>query len=279
MNGFDLILYVVGGLIAVILTVLAAVVSSVKYRGLFIALGAASFLVYVWIGVRGYEESRATAWQASQDKAAAEAQLGQIKQQLSDAKVQSAHDIGDLQGQLKIFGQFAPAVLELAKASEANTRKEYEQKQLTNDQLRAFVAQVVKRMRDWQSRERAAEDEVEKKYQQDMAQLYAAHSSEDIGTKKVQDEILAESATPEYDRRSGEEAVYTKFRGEFSQNILDDAVSAREQLINKLGPGAEPKMPLGYTNVPLVFQGTLVGPYPVSSAADYLEQFAKKLVP
>jgi hypothetical protein len=279
MNGFDLLLYAIGGLIAIILTVLAAVVSSVKYRGVFIALGAASFVVYMWIGFRAYEESKATAWQASQDKAAAQAQLGDIKQQLSDAKVQSAHDIGDLQGQLKIFGQFAPAVLKLAEASELNTRKEYEQKSLTNAQLRDFVSQVVKKMRDWEYRSEEDQRQIENKYEEKVSQINLNFNGLDRKNPLVQQQ---EGAQVDAAFQAQTEALgdsYLKFQNDFNQNILDDAISARDQLIEKLGASAEPQLDQINRSALYVFRGVIVGSFPVAKAANYLEMFAKKLSP
>ena len=72
---------------------------------------------------------------------------------------------------------------------------------------------------------------------------------------------------------------YLKFQNDFNQNILDDAISARDQLIEKLGASAEPQLDQINRSALYVFRGVIVGSFPVAKAANYLEMFAKKLSP
>jgi hypothetical protein len=66
MNGLDLLLYLVLGLISIIITVLGIIVSTDRYRKVIIGLGAFSFFVYTWVRVRGYQQSKQTSQQDQQ---------------------------------------------------------------------------------------------------------------------------------------------------------------------------------------------------------------------
>jgi hypothetical protein len=62
--------------------------------------------------------------------------------------------------------------------------------------------------------------------------------------------------------------------------ILADSISAKNQLLAKLGSGAEPELTGPFAKPAMyVFQGFDLRADMVSEAANYLEEFSKKLTP
>jgi hypothetical protein len=183
-----------------------------------------------------------------------------------------------MKGQLDVFNQFAPAVTKLAQATELNTRKQYEQKALTNKELKDFVARVVKKMRDWQYREQIEEQEQSNKSFSETSQLYMAHLNDAPNSTQSQ-ELRQQTAKMFANNVAARRELDLKFEREFDTDILADAVIARNELINKLGISQEPELGQMNKYALLVFQGKIVGANPVSIAAEYLEQFARKQSP
>ncbi len=276
MDTFDLILYILAGAIGIGLAVLGGTVSATtpKQKRAFVGLGIASLLITIFIGVKSFRNSKREEREKSDARDKAQRDMDGLRQQLTESEIKRNADTRYLEGKLEVFGQFAPAVLELARASELNTRKQYEQKVLSNKELRDFVATVVKNMRDWQVREDQALSESGDKYRAATSQVYAAHRGEDLKSPQMQQQ-LSKAFT---DNIAAEDEIRRKFRAEFEQAILGDAISAREQLITRLGVGSEPQLGLNKGSM-IVFQGFIAGPRPVGDAAEYLERFAKKLSP
>jgi hypothetical protein len=268
MNTFDLVLYIMGGTIGAGLAVLGGTVSSTKswQKTAFVVLGIASVVISIFTGVRASRE-------ASEAKDQAQRNIDQIEQQLTESEIKRSSDTRYLEGKLEVFGQFAPAVLKLARASELNTRKQYEQKVLSNKELKDFVTTVVKKMRGWQAREDNELAESRNKYFAATSAIYEAHKGGNIEPAQMRQE-LSKAFT---DNIAADDGINRKFRAEFEQSILGDAISAREQLIIKLGVGSEPEVGVLNRSSMAVFQGIIVGPEPITGAAEYLERFANKV--
>jgi hypothetical protein len=206
-------------------------------------------------------------------------EISGLKATMQQEEISNAAETKYLEGQLSVFNQFAPAVVKLAQATETNTRKQYEEKVLTNKELKDFVTQVVKKMRDWEYRQRTAGEAIDNKYDAIQSQMLANYRGEDVSSAQVHQKMVTEMDKLTNNKIVEEKAMYSQFENEFNQTILGDAILAREQLINKLGIGAEPKLPEMERTGLYVFRGIYAGAYPVAGAADYLELFAKKLSP
>jgi hypothetical protein len=264
----DLALNIISGAIAISLAVLGGTVSSTKrwHKPTFIVLGVASLVLCIATAVKSSRESRAAERKAQND-------MDGIRSQLSESEIMRASDTRYLEGKLEVFGQFAPAVLELARASELNTRKQYEQKALSNKQLEELVTQVVKKMKDWQSRYDSDSSKVSEKYFELRVEAGREARTQTPGVvqQKWQEQLNAEL------REDSE--LRTRYTNEFNQNILGDAIYAKNQLDSRINAKDRPDVPDRSRNLLLVFQGIFVGAQPVGMAANYLEQYAKNLSP
>jgi hypothetical protein len=265
----DLALNIISGAIAISLAVLGGTVSSTKrwHKPTFIILGVASLILCVAIGVRSSRESRAAEQKAQQD-------VDGIKNQLAESEIRRASDTRYLEGTLEVFGQFAPAIMELARASELNTRKQFEQKELSNKQLEELVKAVVKKMKDWQSRYDTEESKVSQKYFELRGEAGRAAGSGGMTEAMKQKWLELGNAELREERD-----LSNRYMNEFNQNILGDAIYAKNQLDGRINPKDRLDVPDQSKNLLLVFQGIIVGAQPVGMAANYLEQYAKKLSP
>lgn len=229
------------------------------------------------LGIGGFISDRVQSHQQHIDRQKTEedlnTQIAGLKGEMQKEEIAHTAETKYLEGQLDAFKQYAPAVLKLAEAAELNTRKEYEQKVLTNQQLREFVAKVVTKMRDWQHRYDVAEETLSEKRSGGIAEILREHNENPAAAKPELDKFWSDQQTQDYQQNE-------QFQNEFQTSILGDAISARNQLIERLGQGAEPQLTSdSKVLVPPVFQGRRVEPYAVNLAAAYLEQFAKKLNP
>lgn len=195
-----------------------------------------------------------------------------LKGQLHDQEVNSTAENQYLRGRLDELSEFTPAVLKLAQASEENTRREYEQKVLSNRQLRDFISDVVARMRDWEGRRKQADDAFFNKMINDQQQI--SRSGDPNKIRQQFDQLRSTEMTDEMQ-------MDATFQREFRDKILADAIFARDQLITRLGLKAQPDINVfpGGTGSLLIFQGQFFGADPVGMAASYLEQFARRLSP
>lgn len=205
-------------------------------------------------------------------------QITNLQAKFDQAEINHAGEIKYLEGELDVFSQFAPAVVKLAQATEYNTRKQYEQKAMSNKELRELITDLGKRMRDWESRDSQAREQIALKYANMTHQILVQAGSK--GQKPDDPEVKQQLSQLREQENLERFQQQRTFENDFKQNILVDAVNARQQLLNRLGAKQEPDMsdPRMHGGL-LVFKGMLFGPYPVSTAATYLELFSKKLTP
>lgn len=190
--------------------------------------------------------------------------LEHLRDELRKAETARQVDVAKLSTRLEDYAQlaqFAPAIMKLAETSAEYSRKQYETKVTSNQQLRHFTADVVKRMREAERDHTLRQQAIRDKYR---AQWHS-------GMTEAERSQLFNAETQE---SMQEEANY---QYSFKANILGDAVYARDELLKKLGP--QPELPPVSAPNLIVFRGILAGAYPVSGAAGYLEQLAKKLAP
>src|ERR1017187_5087973 len=224
----------------------------------------AAFLIVLGIGAVISNKVQHSQESDKQDQAQQrfQGQIDKLTQGLQAEQISHTGDVKYLEGELKVFGDFAPAILKLAQATEFNTRKQYEQKVMTDKELRDYVMQVVKKMRDWQYREQQEESDETQREMAAQSQIYAAHRGENFNSPEGAKDIQQKASQSFNDNRQREENIYLKFEKEFRDTIFADAASAREQLLNRLGASAEPKIETRNKYILLVFQGQLAGPYP-----------------
>ena len=198
-----------------------------------------------------------------------------IKEQLHQSEIQRIADVKYLQGKLDVFAQFAPAIVKLAQATEYNTRKQYEQKVLTDKQLRDLTADVVKRMRTFATKHSLVSEQIFEKYVTLRAQL--RHEKGGQGQEYAQASGQLWQQENQEDMQEIDNAD-----SEFRSTILGDAVFVRDELLRKLGPQPTPpeaRARAAMTVVKSVFNGGSSNARSVADAATYLEQLANKLSP
>ena len=201
--------------------------------------------------------------------------IDDLKDQLRAGELTHAAETQYLRGRLDELSQFTPAILKLAEASEENTRREYEQKVFSNKELRDFTANVVLRMRSWEDRKKQADSALFSRHAAQQAQVWHAGADFASGEPQRQLDQLRSQETAQTLQNE------TSFQQEFRDKILRDAIFARDQLITRLGQKAQPEITVfpGGIGSLLIFQGQFFGNNAVEIAANYLEQFAKKLSP
>jgi len=221
-------------------------------------------IVLAIIGVSGFisdlvqkaEERTRTQKTETEQRQAVDA----IKDQLHQSEIQRIIDTRFLEGQIKVFAEFAPAIVKLAQATELNTRKTYEAKMLSNKELYDATIDVVKKMRAFGQKRRL---ESEQQMNASMAAMRKAASE-------------AERSKLWTEETNNSVAAYYRTDTEFRTSILSDAVYVRNELLRRKIPEPPPN-PMRSSMVQMVFTGSLAGPYPEFEAADYLEQMAKQL--
>jgi len=139
-------------------------------------------------------------------------------------------------------------------------RKEYEVKVQSNNQLRDFTANVVKRMRDLSYKHKQIRDQ---------------ESAKDWALIRENRNDLQKAA--EIWNQETEEIVqeHTNLEYEFKTNILGDAIYARDELLSRIANPPQQSADLSAA----AFRGFLAGADPVGEAANYLERLAKQLSP
>jgi hypothetical protein len=157
------------------------------------------------------------------------------------------------------IAQFAPAIMKLAQTSSEYSRKQYGTKLTSKKKLREFTADVVRRMRDAEREHALKQNAISDKYRSQWRPGITDAQRSQLWNAETQEE-QQESLNYEYS---------------FKANILGDAIYARNELLKRLGP--QPDLPPMERANLIVFRGILAGAYPVSGAATYLEQLAKKL--
>jgi hypothetical protein len=186
------------------------------------------------------------------------------------AKLEDAYKLND---QMRAF---APAVMQVAKAGQEFSRKQYEQKVLDNAQLKAFTASLVKRMRDLESHYKSLADEhFDAMRRKQMNRALARPPS-------------APKLTPEEIRTQGfidaqeEQSFYTQSRASYEQSfhatMMADAQYARRELLLRVG-GDDFLTVREKARADTLIDGMLAGPSPLADACDYLEALLKKLSP
>ncbi|MCI0719610.1 MAG: hypothetical protein L0338_11675 [Acidobacteria bacterium] len=189
--------------------------------------------------------------------------------------------------------------------------------ELSNRQLRQRATSVARRMREFQLRYDFEESEITRRWLQELKKLEIREEAErrvaerhpadekppDRDLPKPTDnieelrtrsqELMAEIEELEKDvgkiqariearnqlySKTNEEqkALTERYVSEFNNSLLPEAAYVREETLKRLPPQPAPRTFEERMQV-LAFQGVLVSPRAVGSAADYLENLAKKL--
>ncbi len=249
------------GLFSTVMAILGAIVAIIEFKGLarvalasaFVLLGAGEIVMIVKADKAHIEEVKAQ-----------HEDVERLRDDLRRGETARQVDVAKLSTRLEDYAQlaqFAPAIMKLAETSAEYSKKQYETKVTSNMQLRAFTADVVKRMRDAEREHSLRQEAIRNKYQSQWHQ----------GMTEAERSRLWSAETTEEAQES------TNYDYSFRANILGDAIYARDELLKKLGP--QPELPPMERANLIVFRGMLAGAYPVSGAATYLEQLAKKLSP
>lgn len=166
------------------------------------------------------------------------------------AKLEAAHDAN------RQLAEFAPAILSLAKTSAEHTRRLYETKVASNDDLRARTRTVVARMLALEAKYQVSRDSI-------------AFSPRPTSATEEDRHRRWDAMTAAYIKASFERDL------EFRSTIHADAVWVREELVKRVGENTGEAGPTSF-----VFDhGALAGAAPLSEAATYLEILARKLSP
>jgi hypothetical protein len=201
-----------------------------------------------------------------------------LNAQLDAERLAHASDSQYLRGQLDKLNDFMPAVFKLAEASEENTRKTYQDKEMGNKALREFTLATARKMREWDARYDLAREQNFTKFWQMKEHLQTAQHP----TAEQLQQFWDKDREMELEQSAEESVLDSNFEAEFRQSILADAIFAREQLLARLGASEEPTLGSPNTTraiVRQVFQGHFYGPDPAVDAATYLELFARKVKP
>jgi hypothetical protein len=190
-----------------------------------------------------------------------------LKEDVHKAEMARQIDTAYLKAKLEDANQgntkYNEALMKIARVSEENIRKQYETKVLSNNQLRDFTADVVKRMRALSYKYKQISDQHSNTWQ--AQELQAARSGDHAKMQQLYNQEMQE-----YTQQ------HTNLEYEFKSTILGDAIYARDELQHRIGP---PQPSLLFTMASGAFQGILAGPDPVGDAAAYLESLAKQLSP
>jgi hypothetical protein len=192
-----------------------------------------------------------------------------LKAKFDEAEIKHAAEMNYMEEELNAFGQVDPAVLKLAQVSEENIHRQYEAKVLSNSQLRDLTTNVVKGMRDLSYKHKQLSDQQLAKNWALRVQIRKDGNNPQKMTQlrhQEMQELLKEHARFEY---------------EFKNNILGDAICARDELLRRIAnpPQASFDISGSYGRGGVVFQGFLAGADPIGEAADYLERLAMELSP
>src|SRR5579862_5049671 len=250
------------GVCILVLTVIGAVLSVLEFRGwrrvvlvaVFVLLGLGEY-----VGIRqadfahqlevGKLNDKLDVFQASEVRNAVD--LAYLKAKLEDASKMNEQ-----------LSQFAPAIMKLAQTSAEFTRKQYENKAMSDHDLYALTSLAVKNIRDFSSKYRAMDEK-----------LFNETTNKIRSGSRTQADMV---------RLSGEEAQsFSDLRlqrdSEFRNSILPDAIFARQEMLKRKLP--EPNLSqMEQATVDMVLHtGMLAGPYPELALADYLEVMAKPL--
>jgi len=245
------------GLFAAALAVLGAVVSVIEFKGWRRVLFA---LVFVFLGLgEGLSIIRADSDHKKEVTDLNKA-LDRVQATLTATQIQSAADMGFLKGRLA--SAIAPDIGRLGAAiAKENARMiELQTKTLSTRDLSDSAIRLAQKMREfersWKVQEQLAEE-----------QLWNAQ----IGAKTPEERVqLRNQETAFYIQSHANKE--TTFRSQF----LGQAIYLRDQILNRLG---NPAMTMQDHAKTLAFEGVLAGPTPISDAADYLEQLARRLSP
>jgi hypothetical protein len=235
---------------------------------------AALFLVALGVAavVSNQVQKSVDSANAKKDQGKLQNSVDDLGGQLQDEKLSHTAEAQYLRGRLDQLSQFTPAILKLAQASEENTRKMYEQKVVSNKDLRDFTAGVVAKMRDLDRRQKMAEQQAEDKWDARVREALPPPNASSTEREQALQK-LGPLRNQEWTERT---QIQMMFENECRQNILGDSIFAREQLLTKLGAKEEPQTVLRPI---LLLDGSFAGVDPIGEAATYLELFAKKLSP
>jgi hypothetical protein len=222
-------------------------------------------IVLAIIGISGFvsdlvqksqERTRTQTAEKDQGKA-----IDGIKDQLHQSEIQRIADTRYLEGQLKVFAEFAPAIVKLAQATELNTRKQYEAKVTSDKELYVFTMDTVKKLREFSVKYNNLQA-------QQMNRWMAAERQPQLtadGRQQIWNQQIQETMQTSYQRDA-----------EFRASILPDALFARQELMKRNIP--EPDLPpTEKSNADSALHGLLAGAWPEIALPNYLELMAKGL--
>ncbi len=238
-----------------------------RYTWRFRGYAVAAAILTIAQGVRLY--------QASQESHRVQASLnnsirdlnGEIQKSDTASQVDNAYLKAKLEDAYKVNQELtglAPALLKVAQVSADYTKKQYENKVLSDKKLLEFTAQAVTKIREIQSRC-------------------------DTGTQKAESiisvppptEPMSQEQRNQYliNRQRQFAMAYQQSQSECEQTfrnvVLGDAAYARRELLSRIG-GDGFLLPLERSKG-IAIDGVFAGVRPVGASADYLEALARKL--
>ncbi len=222
------------------------------YRFSFISVGIIVVAISLWQAKRSADEQDRRDLQLA---AATDA----LKAQLQANQVQSASDLGFMKGQLESLLQRPSDAKQLGEAIAASNTEliKAQSKQQSNDELAKAAIEYAAEMRSFEFKKNKEQSAI-------LMTPYDPKATE----QQAREAFLKMTAA--LTRHSDD------MREEFRSKYLGQAVYLRNELLKRLGGNA---LPVPERHEIIAFDGFLAGPYPISAAADYLEQLARQLSP
>ena len=195
-------------------------------------------------------------------------QVSELQNTLQINQVQNARDMVYLKTKLDDqqqindqLAKFGPSIYKLAEVTEEYTRKQYQAKVLSDQDLYNFTMGVVKKLRDFSVR-----------YDQQMRQLEDQQT-----TSFTRGESQAEMLRVNSEFRSKEMQLFAQRDDEFRTSVYPEALYAHDELLKK-GIKEPTGLPMfEEMEAKSALSGLLAGPSPTMAFGDYLEIMAKGL--
>jgi len=255
----DSFLNILSVLIPFVLSVLGAIMSTIETKP---KLKKWIWILFLSVGIAG---SAVTYWQQSSERISHDNEVKGFKESLSALQIQlqvnevrSASDLSYLKGQLDTFIKIGSKQFTQLEKIDTSITEAIKKKteQFTNEQLSNAAISLAEKMRNFEMQNQQERTDREKKW-------------------RILPKATKEEETKRFQERLAEEDKYmAKYVAEFKNRFLGEAVYLKDELLKRLPQEPKPKQ-----FQVVAFDGYLVGPYPVSEAANYLELLARKLSP